>query len=540
MDLYIYCRVSTSAQEKKYSLPRQKEQGEEYATANGYTPKTFIEARSGKDLENRAQWQKIEAAIRDGSCNALWVVNTDRLTRSGFDNQTLKRLFIEHQVLVIENGVRFDLTNDNDSLLWDMKGTFGEYERRRIIARTKAVREKVLNSGRYIQPYVWGYDLVSNPDGTKKIIINEEEARAVRKMYELALQGLPLTRIAKELQMMGFRGKKGERLYSSNLSRIIRQPYFVGKVRNLQKEHINSVFYPPIVPLETWEQVQKIVRFRLSNGAAKNFNKAKYALSSILKCGNCGAPMFYNWTGNQNGRKPSESYRHLAQSKKERECTNKPKYINKPFMNEIVRRLFREMFADWEDFSTYFETNKHKFSHELEILEIQKKELTERYNVNQANIDKVLDLVMSGTLTKEEVTGRMDKIRFDNEAIQASLTQIDINLRKYAFSQESLEKLAGQEQNQLFTDEDGMINEGQLRDYYIERISSLTLTNHVLRLETIYGISYSLELPEGWYLKYRAACKAQRKQQGGHYHGEQGTFKDYCRMLVRKAVKEVR
>ena len=88
--LYIYCRVSTSGQEKDgSSLDVQKERGIQLSKKLNISPVVIQEQGSGMKpyLEVRPQFSELMDGIEDGYIKNIWIDEDTRLTRFDVDQQ---------------------------------------------------------------------------------------------------------------------------------------------------------------------------------------------------------------------------------------------------------------------------------------------------------------------------------------------------------------------------------------------------------------------------------------------------------------------
>jgi len=185
---------------------------------------------------------------------------------------------------------------------------------------TRGIREAVTQRGQLPGggAGLYGYDY--NPKskgGDGKRIINKEEARVVRLIFRWFVEGrLTIHRVAKRLEEMGIRTKKGkEKWRYSTLDRLLRNPVYCGKTyayrwqsvepKKPQKANRRSKkssvklrpredwveleggSTPPIIPVELWEGAQQQLK---QNFKKRREPKYPYLLRGMVKC-YCGKSM---------------------------------------------------------------------------------------------------------------------------------------------------------------------------------------------------------------------------------------------------------
>ena len=158
-----------------------------------------------------------------------------------------------------------------------------------------------------------GYDIVD-----KKYCINEDEAKIVRKIFELYSQGYGYGQIIEELNLLGYKTKAGNPFGKSSMYDILdnekyRGLYVFNKIaKGTSQGKRNSHNYKPeseqirieggvprIVSDEMWDMVQAL---RSITHKGKSRSKYIYLLSGLVYCGECGSKMHGNCHYNGQGQ----------------------------------------------------------------------------------------------------------------------------------------------------------------------------------------------------------------------------------------------
>ena len=157
-----------------------------------------------------------------------------------------------------------------------------------------------------------GYDY--NP-ADKTITINEEEAAVVRYIFQRYTEGAGGSVIAKELENLGYKTKRGSPKWAdSTVIGIIKNEKYKGDIllgktftvdpiskRRLYNFGEEDQFYirehhEPIISEEVFEAAQEILRRRAKprslnvDGKREKFSR-KYAFSCMIECGFCGGTL---------------------------------------------------------------------------------------------------------------------------------------------------------------------------------------------------------------------------------------------------------
>ena len=144
-----------------------------------------------------------------------------------------------------------------------------------------------------------GYDV--DPD-SKKLIINENEAIIVRKIFDMYTSGYGYNTIIAHLNECGYVTKYGNEFAKNSLYSILRNKKYAGYYvynqwdgkhnRHRAKPEDEVICIPDGVPAiiseETYDKAAEIMaKHKLSPGA--NTAKTTYLLSGMIRCGHCGA-----------------------------------------------------------------------------------------------------------------------------------------------------------------------------------------------------------------------------------------------------------
>lgn len=136
-------------------------------------------------------------------------------------------------------------------------------------------------------PYPIGYD----PDGKGNYIVNEVEAYFVRELYNAVITHRRLDDVVDEMRDAGLRGRYGGTLKTANLSRIVRNPVYMGVYHRTLSDgtviHLEN-HHEAIVDKKIFEEANRIMDSRANAG--RNDRKI-YPLSGIAYCACCGAKL---------------------------------------------------------------------------------------------------------------------------------------------------------------------------------------------------------------------------------------------------------
>lgn len=308
----VYARVSSDDQAKNFSVPSQVDACMKLAQQEGYTVLTSHvfrdEGISGTTLD-RPALTRLRDLIATGSVAAVVVLDLDRLARKMGKLLVLMDEFHTTQVrmLCVTHPVG---TGPEHTLLLQMRGAVAEYEREKLLERTRRGRQARATAGYYgggNPPY--GYRYIREPH-KGCVEIEETEAAIVRWMFQAYLDGQHLRQLAWALQARGVPPPMVGRGYATSgtwqwtvLSRILKNTAYIGQAFWNKRECVTPtqartrdqaewipLSMPAIIPQETFAAVQeKLVR----NLALSPHNRKHPYLfvAGRLRCGRCGQGM---------------------------------------------------------------------------------------------------------------------------------------------------------------------------------------------------------------------------------------------------------
>ena len=281
---------------------------------------------------NRPAFTDLMAEVKKGKYNLICVKDFSRFSRDYIEiGDCLECLF---PFL----GVRFISINDNyDSD--NYKGTTGGLDvvMRNIVyaayskdlsVKTTTAKIQMMKQGKYIGNYA-PYGYVLHPTVRNKLAVDPEAAQVVRRIYEMAIKGVRVTDIAKQLNTEGiptpsqyfianhprtgkFGGSSNKLLWSyaavyNILTKLTYTGATVGHVsktvvplsKQVKKQMpedwiVAENMHEAIVSKDDFDKAQAIIRKQKQVRNADVLNVSMYPLRSLVRCGSCGRAMTYD------------------------------------------------------------------------------------------------------------------------------------------------------------------------------------------------------------------------------------------------------
>ena len=309
--LYIYCRVSTSGQEKDgVSLDVQEERGLQVSKQLGLSPIVIKEQGSGLKpyiphidkngkKQGRPLFSEIMKSVSFGDVKHLWIDTDNRLTRHKVDEPFIKSKLKSNNVKLyvgIDGKVK-DLDDFGTELVDMIRVMVSQDQIQEQVEKSIRSRVKLFNEeGCYMKgPPPFGYKLVD-----KKLEIHEEKSKWVKKIYNWYDEGKSTVWIRNELFVNGIKPprEKGDWFPLRTLTIILSNKNYIGKDiyhdKSTEITHTNKC--PSIIDKSIFDSIQK----KFSHNRGQYIKRRKdYLLRGIIKCSD-GTPMNCRGINNTN------------------------------------------------------------------------------------------------------------------------------------------------------------------------------------------------------------------------------------------------
>lgn len=396
----IYTRVSTTDQAREgHSLEEQEKRLRAMCEANNYKVyKVYTDAGiSGKSTENRPAYQQMMKDMKKGKFNLIMAFKMDRISRSIVDFETFFNEIKKYNCGIEFLCEKIDTNGAAGMMFARILGIFAQFERELIKERTLVGVESAVNKGHFGGKPPLGYKTKLDDEGKKlkEWIINEDEAKIVREIFELCASGKTYFQISNILKekypkvISSIRKDKEtneEKITyrswtDSSISCILNNKCYMGtyeyrkSLDNKETIEIENIV-PKIVSEDLFNDCQEMI-FR--NG--RNYYRSKrYLFIQRLVCPKCGRIMACNGCKN----KMKKDYLYY----KCKDCGTyiREELIEKALMSELnnlfeLSNLISENYYITDkktanDFNNYRLDHRLRFAIDESIIEEKRKALT--------------------------------------------------------------------------------------------------------------------------------------------------------------------
>lgn len=435
---------------------------------DGYTGTNF----------NRPAFQRMIKDIEKGKINTVITKDLSRLGRDYIDTgRYVQRYFPENRIRYIALLDGIDTLEDagmND--IAPFKSVINDMYVKDISKKITSALKERKTAGNFLAvtaPY--GYK--KNPENRYQLVINEEEAKVVRYIFRLYLQGNGLTKIAKilteeEIPVPGISRNIGTtrktKLYNcwkqTTISRILKNPVYIGNLEQFKRKKVNykskkRVSVPkedrvicynthePIIKKEDFDEVQKIIT---DNKAFSKSTKHDYLFKGFLYCADCGAKLYLTYS--------DYAYKKYGEYRYTTVCYTYSKYYNQcsrhsnsiPILEKILIENIKKVC------NAYLNRDLEKELIEMVEKENKKNVLEQEYNKKIDNIetkiedlnlcirnlymDKVKNVITENDYIELSKNFTQERDKLINE--KEELLKLSTNLKNDNNNKEEIEKVA--------------------------------------------------------------------------------------------------
>ncbi len=388
-----YARVSTDHDEQFTSYEAQIDYYTKFINAREdweFVKVYTDEGITGTSTRHREGFKQMIADALAGRIDLIVTKSVSRFARNTVDSLSTIRQLKDKGVEVYfekENIWTFD---GKGELLITIMSSLAQEESRSISENCTWGQRKRFSDGKVTVPFTrfLGYD--RGPDGN--LVVNEEQATIVRRIYQLFLSGKTPTGIATLLTREGVKTPAGKEKWSTSTVRSIltNEKYkgdallqksfttdFLTKKTKINEGEIPQYYvennHEAIIDPEVFEMVQ--VEFE-RRSAAKSSHGGLYAFSHKIKCGECGS--WYGskvWHSNNKYRRTMWQCNHKFEGEK---CST-PSLTEEEIREVFLRAANKAITEKDEIIATYRDAVMPLLS--TDELEHEKTELESELNV---------------------------------------------------------------------------------------------------------------------------------------------------------------
>ena len=309
-----YCRVSTDADEQLNSFENQVEYYTRYITENPKYEMAGIYADEGISCTNTRKRKQFNAMIADcdaGKIDLVIVKSISRFARNTQDCLSYSRRLKNLGIGIIFEKEHINTLDASGELLFTILSSLAQDESRNISENCKwGIRSNFQKGIPHLNTFKFmGFD----KDEEGRLVINEEQAKLVRRIFKEFIEGYNPEDIARRLNAEGMPGVSGEpKWIRATIVGMLTQEKYMGD-SILQKWYTSDFLthrlrkntgqvdqyyvkdsHPAIIDRDTWDAVQEELERR--DIYCKDHGLKTYGYRSDINpfcakvvCAKCGA-----------------------------------------------------------------------------------------------------------------------------------------------------------------------------------------------------------------------------------------------------------
>ncbi|MDQ3245266.1 MAG: recombinase family protein [bacterium] len=412
MKAIILARVSDKKQD---SNEAQVVRVSDYVKFKGLTVWKTVEIEESSTKGDREKFQEVIKVIQDSKEIIALVVDTvDRLQRSFKESVQLDELRRAGKIEIHfyrENLVIHKDSNSSDILRWDMAVMFAKSYVLQLSDNVKRKQKHMLSIGELIGKPPIGYESMYDENGKRiDVVFDPIKAHLIKKMFELYATGNHSTLTIRDLILKeGLKSSVGKPLALSMIDHILNNTFYYGIMVSKKKSYPHK--YQPLITKELFDKCQRI---------RKGWHKKPFAYASkpfilrgLVRCGKCGCSMSpyikkekYIYYSCSNGKKDICSTKICIRE----EALLEPIYEVLEAFNSIPQEKIDKLIEGLKQSS-----NAKNLYHRNTINTLQSE-----YNSTQTRIDRLMDLLIDSSITKDD---------YDKKLKELKDKQYDINIQ---------------------------------------------------------------------------------------------------------------
>jgi DNA invertase Pin-like site-specific DNA recombinase len=399
----IYCRISKHKEEgKDVSIETQMQEGKAFAKAEGLEFKIYVDkgiSGTKDEIKDRPEFALMLDDIKRGNISHVYCFDQSRIERNNRIWNLFTSAMLEYKCKYYPGGKFLDLDVPENRLFTGMLSLTNEFFA--TLTGQKVKLAHTANSLKGKSHGITAYGYMRDKDGF--LIINDEQAVTVRRIFQMSGSGIGVYTIAKTLNKDGiptrFNNYKGEfkrkdnytkqiTVYNKNDVRwrgnvvhdLIKNPIYKGTRKWNCGENETKV--PAIIDESTWDQVNMNLKNNKKNVGKRD--EYHYLLNGLVFCSACGK----EYRGKKRLKGRDNAYKCKSKLRNALSCSSRALSIPK-LETFIIKHLFQS--KDLQEYLAGLPVNKEEIDEIAVKLNQLKKELDRNKRVEKMAYDRLLD-----------------------------------------------------------------------------------------------------------------------------------------------------
>lgn len=302
-----YVRVSTDDQ-LEYSPDSQLQAIRDYAKSHDLIlAEEYIfreeDGRSGRQAEKRPEFMRMISTAKQQPqpFEVILCWKYSRFARNQEESIVYKSMLKKDGIEVVSISEPL-IDGPFGSLIERIIEWMDEYYSIRLSGEVKRGMTEKVSRGEPVTIPPLGY-LMEN----KQLVPDPEMAPVISMLFDEFAAGAPMLQLAKKLNEMGIRTRRGNKIENRTVNYILQNPIYIGKIRwtptgrasiNRYRDAQDTVIvngnHQPIVTIEQWEKAQaKIAENKQKFARYQRNTTSKVMLRGLVRCSSCGSTLVF-------------------------------------------------------------------------------------------------------------------------------------------------------------------------------------------------------------------------------------------------------
>ncbi len=413
----IYCRKSSESEERQVlSIESQMKELDTLTDRLKLdVAETLTESKSAK-YPGRPIFNAMMKKVYQGQVKGIITWKLDRLARNPIDGSALVWALDQGKLSEIVTPQGTFLNNSNDKFLMQIEFGMAKKYVDDLSDNVKRGNRAKLERGWLPNLPPLGY---LNEPVERTIVKDPERFPLVRKMWDLLLQGIPVSKIHKMAdEEWGLRTRKkagGTPLTLGGLYKILGNPFYYGLIE--RKEGVFQGKHEPMITEEEYWKAQEI----LGRKGRPRPKIHHFAYTGLIRCGECGSMI----TAEEKDNRYGSHYVYYRCTKKKKDQICHQSYLNlKELENQILGYLAK-IYVPKKSLNLALEYLEAEEKEEGEkALDIQRS-LEKSYQDCQKRLDNLNRMRLNDLIDDQEYLGEKKKLLEEKIKWEGGLNDLD-------------------------------------------------------------------------------------------------------------------
>ena len=418
----VYLRKSTDSEDKQQaSIAAQRLAIEQLVARDNHTVvREYEESKSAK-RPGREMFNAMMKDLERGEINAVVCWHLDRLARNSVDGGLLIWYLSEGTIQRIVTPHDVYRNNSDAKLIMQIKFGMAEKYVDDLSQNIRRGNKQACIEGRWPNRPPIGYVRVDQK--SKELGPDPERFERVQEIWRLRLLGTPVLEILRRthrwgLTMPRYESHGGRKLSSSQLYKLLQNPFYAGRMRYGGELYSGS--HPAMISWAEFEHVQTMFETDRGRTLKPKTKTDRFLYTGLFRCGRCQAAITAERTRNRHG-KTYIHYHCCRKNKRYKYCPERS--VQESMITEALRAAIDGLTIEQpvidrvhELLSEGQQTEEDRRREQESRLRIERGKLTARK-------ERLISMCEDGAISSAELTNRRSTLQFE-------LTRVDDQLQK--------------------------------------------------------------------------------------------------------------